>query len=164
MYDDQTLQRYIKERQIAAQIVRLTTETATVTAAAQALGVPPGQIIKSLLFLVAGSPMLVIANGTARVSAKRIAQHLGVGKRKVRMARPNEVETIAGFGVGAMPPFGHKKPLPTLIDPGVIKQSEIYGGGGTKRAMLRLTPRTLLAVTQGEVVPVTEAAGEQAHE
>jgi len=156
MYDDQRLQRYTEKRQIAAQIVKLTTETATVATAAQALGVLPDQVVKSLLFLVAGNPILVIANGTARVSTKKIAQHLGVGKRKVRMARPDEVETIAGFGVGAMPPFGHKEPLPTLIDPGVTKQSEIYGGGGTVQAMLRLTPRTLLEVTRGEVVSVTE--------
>ncbi len=164
MYDDQTLQRYTEERQIAAEIVRLSTETATVATAALALGVIPDQIIKSLLFLVSGNPILVIANGTARVSAKKIAQHLGVGKRKVRMARPDEVEAIAGFGVGAMPPFGHKEPLPTLIDPGVIEQSEIYGGGGTVRAMLRLTPRTLLEVTQGEVVSITEVKRDQPHE
>ncbi|NOZ06791.1 MAG: YbaK/EbsC family protein [Chloroflexi bacterium] len=163
MYDDQTLQRYTEKRQIAAQIVKLSTETATVIAAAQALDVTPDQIIKSLLFLVAGDPILVIANGTARVSPKKIAQHLGVGKRKVRMARPDEVEAIAGFGVGAMPPFGHKEPLPTLIDPGVIEQSEIYGGGGTVQTMLRLTPRTLLEVTRGEIVSVTERKREQPH-
>jgi len=135
--------------------VHLSAETATVATAAEALGVTPEQIIKSLLFFVGGKTILVISNGTAKVDRKLIARHFDLGKRQVRLARPADVEAIAGFGVGAMPPFGHKKALPTLIDPGVVEQEEIYGGGGTTSAMLRLTPQALLAVTAGEVVPVS---------
>jgi Cys-tRNA(Pro) deacylase len=154
MYNDQNLQRFIQQRRIPAEIIHPAEETATVVAAAEALGVTPSQIIKSLLFFVQGKPVLVISNGTAKVDRKRIAQHFGVGKRQVRLARPAEVEEIAGFGVGAMPPFGHKKELPALIDPGVVEQEEIYGGGGTVQAMLRLSPQTLLEVTGGQVVRV----------
>lgn len=155
MLDDRALQRFINQRQIEAQIVSLPAETATVATAAEALGVTTAQIIKSLLFFVGSKTILVISNGTAKVDRKRIARHFDVGKRQVRLARPADVEEIAGFGVGAMPPFGHKKALPTLIDPGVVEQEEIYGGGGTTSAMLRLTPQTLLEVTAGEVVPVS---------
>ena len=53
-----------------------------------------------------------------------------------------------------MPPFGHLQRLPTLVDPLVLQQPEVYAGGGAENALLRLSPQELLRATQAEVVPL----------
>jgi len=156
------LQAFIDQQGIQAEILLMSQDTPTVPDAARALGVREEQIIKSLVFLVTQSPqgdaqpVLVIANGTGRVDDRRVAQHFGVGRKKVRLANAEQALAITGYVVGAMPPFGHKSRLRTLVDPGVMAQREIFGGGGEVNAMLRLTPAELLRVTGAEVVPVLE--------
>jgi prolyl-tRNA editing enzyme YbaK/EbsC (Cys-tRNA(Pro) deacylase) len=98
--------------------------------------------------------VLVIANGAHRVDERLVARHLGVGRKRVKMARPEQALAITGYGVGAMPPFGHQARLRTLVDPAVVAQEEIYGGGGEINAMLRLTSRELVRVAGAEVVSV----------
>jgi Cys-tRNA(Pro) deacylase len=154
MLTSQDLQRFIDQHHIAAQILPMAEDTPTVPAAARALGVAEDQIIKSLVFLVDGQPALVIAYGTGRVDDRLVAGHYGVGRKRVKMARPDQALDITGYVVGSMPPFGHQSPLRTLVDPGVTRHSEIFGGGGEVNAMLRLAPGELLRVTEAEVVPV----------
>jgi prolyl-tRNA editing enzyme YbaK/EbsC (Cys-tRNA(Pro) deacylase) len=126
--------------------------------AARALRVREEQVIKSLVFLVDGQPRLVIANGTGRVDDRLIARHFRVGRKRVKMARPEQALEITGYAVGAMPPFGHENRLPTVVDPGVTVWPAIYGGGGDIDAMLRLTPGELLRVTGAAIVQVTDQA------
>jgi Cys-tRNA(Pro) deacylase len=154
MLTSQDLQRFIDENRIAAQILPMAEDTPTVPAAAQALGVAEDQIIKSLVFLVDSQPALVIAYGTGRVDDRLIAEHYGVGRKRVKMARPDQALDITGYVVGSMPPFGHRTRLRTLVDPGVTRHAEIFGGGGEINAMLRLAPQELLRVTGAEVVAV----------
>jgi Cys-tRNA(Pro) deacylase len=161
MLTSQDLQHFINQRQIAAEILPMSEDTPTVPDAARALGVKEEQIIKSLVFLVAkypagdGQPVLVIANGTGKVDDRLVAHHFGVGRKRAKMARPEQALEITGYAVGAMPPFGHKIRLPTLVDPGVVAQKEIFGGGGEINAMLRLTPDELLRVTEAQIVSVS---------
>jgi len=155
MLTSQDLQQFINEYQIAAEILPMEKDTPTVPDAARALGVEKEQIIKSLLFLVDGQPKLVIANGTRKVDSRLIARHFGVGRKRVKMAGPEQTLSITGYAVGAMPPFGHQARLPTIVDQGVTNHKEIFGGGGEINAMLRLTPEELVRVTGAEIVPVT---------
>lgn len=150
------LQAFVDQHGIQAEILLMTEDTPTVPAAARALGVAEEQVIKSLVFLIDGQPILVVANGTGKVDSRRVARHFGVGRKKVKMANPEQALAITGYVVGAMPPFGHKTRLPTIVDPGVVAQAEIYGGGGEVNAMLRLTPAELLRVTGAEIVLVLE--------
>jgi prolyl-tRNA editing enzyme YbaK/EbsC (Cys-tRNA(Pro) deacylase) len=149
------LQRYIQENGVAAEILPMAEDTPTVPDAARALGVREQQIIKSLVFLVDGRPVLVIANGTARVEDRLIAIRFAVGRKRVRLARPEEALDLTGYVVGSMPPFGHRSRLPALVDPGVLAWPEIFGGGGDVDALLRLSPDELLRVTGAEIVSVT---------
>ena len=134
------LAEFIEQNEIAAEIVVLAQETPTVEAAAEAVGVSPDQIVKSVLFMVKKGeqelrPLLVIANGM-----------LGVSRRRLRMARAAEVESVTGYPVGTVPPFGHKEKLPTLLDRAVLRQEEIFGGGGAISALMRLSTEELQRV------------------
>lgn len=142
--------RAIGERNIAAEIVHPGEKTPTVEAAAVALHVGTAQIVKSLVFLVDGVPHLVITNGTGRVDARALAAALGAGK--ARLARPEEASALTGYAVGGMPPFGHRRPLPVLLEAAVLEQPVVYAGGGSDGAMLRVSPRELLRATAARLV------------
>lgn len=155
------LAQYIEKRGIDAEILFLAEETPTVETAAEAVGVSPDQIVKSVLFMVKEDgdnlrPLLVITNGLARIGYKKVADYLGISRRRLRMARPSEVEAITGYPVGTVPPFGHKNSLPTLLDRDVLRQEEIYGGGGAISALMRLRTAELQRVLTATVVDVTE--------
>ena len=154
--DKTHLQQFIDNHRIQAEIIPLGQHTLTVGDAARALSVSADQIIKSLVFHVDGDPLLVINNGLARVDRKKLAAHLGVGRKKVKFASPDKAFALTGFVVGSMPPFGHKQKLRTLVDTAVANLDVIYGGGGDVDAMMRLTSAELLTVSQAEVVPFSE--------
>ncbi|HHW54440.1 MAG: YbaK/EbsC family protein [bacterium] len=130
-------------------------ETPTVSAAAAALGVREEQIIKSLVFLVEGKPFLAIANGNRRVSYKKLAALLGVGRRQVKLAPRELTRELTGYEGGVMPPFAHKEKLSTLVDRAVLDQELVYGGTGHPRVLLSIQPEELVRVTGGRVVDIT---------
>jgi prolyl-tRNA editing enzyme YbaK/EbsC (Cys-tRNA(Pro) deacylase) len=158
MLTDNDLQTWLTQRAVPAKLVYPGVPTPTVPDAANALGVETEQIIKSLVFLCEGSPQLVIAAGEARISYKKVAEYLGMSRRKVKLATPEQALELSGFPVGAMPPFGHKDVLKTFVDGDSLRgdYAVYYGGGGTKAALLELTLATLLEVTRAAVVPLTE--------
>ncbi len=150
MLNSQDLTDFINAHTIASEIVPLAMETLTVPAAAAALGISTDQIVKSILFLLNGEPLLVIANGTARVDYKKLADYLGVSRRRVKLATAEQVLDIAGFMVGTVPPFGHKRPFRTVVETAVYDQTTVYGGGGDIHALLRVSTIELKRVVGEE--------------
>ena len=156
-FSSEELQRFIEANHIDATILPMNGHTPTVSDAARELGVETDQIIKSLVFIAGDSPLLVINNGLARVDRKKLAQLMGVGRKKVKFATAEQALEITGFVVGSMPPFGHRQPLPTLVDEAVMALDTIYGGGGNIDAMMRLTPGELIRVTGADVRSLSES-------
>lgn len=156
------LQRYIEAHGIQAELFRPAGETPTVEAAARAIGCDPEQVIKSVLFLVRRNaerePVLVLVAGTAKIDYSALGALFGVGRKKVRMATPDEVVRHTGYPVGGVPPFGHPHPLPTYADRTVLAREILYAGGGDDRTMLKITREELLRVTGATVVEVTQVA------
>lgn len=144
------LDRYIDAQEIDAEIVPVVAETPTVPLAAAALGVSAGQIVKSLVFEVRETPLLVIAAGDRLVDRKMIAARFQVGKKQVRLADAETVLRLTGYPVGGVPPFGHVTLLPTLLDEGIRQWNVVYAGGGDDHTLLRVTPGELARVTSGE--------------
>jgi prolyl-tRNA editing enzyme YbaK/EbsC (Cys-tRNA(Pro) deacylase) len=157
MLTDQDLQTFITHHAIPARLVYPGVPTPTVPDAARALGADSQQILKSLVFLFDETPHLIIAAGESRIDYKKVAAVLGLSRRKVRMASPDEALDISGFEVGAMPPFGHKQVLRTLIDANSIDGTYdiYYGGGGSKSALLEINLKTLFEVCKARVEPLT---------
>lgn len=150
--DNSDISQFIAENNINAEIVYLPEKTLTVEAAAVAVGVHTDQIGKSLLFIVDGEPVLVIANGTARVNYKHLAHHFGINRKQLRMANAAQVLNITGFTVGTVPPFGHKIRLKTFMDHAVLAQTELYAGGGAENALVRIAPSELHRVTGATII------------
>ncbi|MCB0025405.1 MAG: hypothetical protein M9936_07725 [Caldilinea sp.] len=160
------LQQFVAEQAIDAELIRDIGHTPTVPAAAAVLGVEPDQIIKTLLFLIerpdvaSPVPVVVISNGERRVDKRKLAEHFGVGKKRVSLAGAETVLETLGYPAGGVPPFGHVTAVPVLVDAGIAGlearyDGVIFGGGGDDRTMMRLTVAELLRVTGGEVVEVS---------
>lgn len=152
------LASFIAAAGIAAAIIPMPVETPTVPAAAEALGVSTGQIIKTLVFMVREQPVVVIAGGDRQVARGPLAARFGVGKKQVKLADPAAVLHLTGFAVGGVPPFGHATVLPALLDRGVLAWSVLYGGGGDDHSLLRITPQELARVTCAEWITLEESA------
>jgi prolyl-tRNA editing enzyme YbaK/EbsC (Cys-tRNA(Pro) deacylase) len=150
------LYHYMQEHSIPGQIVRLDVPTPTVESAANAVNTSPDQIIKSILFVVDEQPVLAIASGLSNIDRRAIADLFGVGRKRVKLASAETVLEISGYEVGAMPPFGHRKKLKTLIDPRVLEFPEAYAGGGAENVLVHLNPQDLLQATGGTVLDMLE--------
>jgi prolyl-tRNA editing enzyme YbaK/EbsC (Cys-tRNA(Pro) deacylase) len=141
-----------------ADLVReLPADTSTAEAAARAVGAPQGSIVKSLVFLADGAPLLVLAAGDQRVDVKRLRATLGLSKRRLRIAQPAEVLDHTGFEVGGVPPVGHSPPLRTLIDSTLGRYDTVWAAAGSAHAVFPITYQKLLAITNGEVTDLAQA-------
>lgn len=160
MLNSQDLTDFIDAHAITAEIMPLAMETPTVPAAAAALGISTDQIVKSILFLLNGEPLLVIANGTARVDYKKLADYLGVSRRRVKLATADQVLDITGFMVGTVPPFGHKRPFNTIVETAVYDQTIVYGGGGEVHALVRVDTMELKRVVGVETAVLRKEASD----
>jgi prolyl-tRNA editing enzyme YbaK/EbsC (Cys-tRNA(Pro) deacylase) len=145
------LTKYISDNEIDAEFIYLDQETLTVEAAAAAVGVHPDNIGKSILFLAAEDPIMVITNGVPRLSYRPIARHLDLTRRQVKLANAEEVLKYTGYAVGTVPPFGHISELSTLISDTVLEVEELYAGGGSANALLKIKPAELVRVTNAKV-------------
>ncbi len=150
-----SLEAFLHEAGIEAEIIRFAVGTPTVERAAEALGVTTDQIIKSLLFQAKdGEWALVIAAGTARVDPKKLAAV--TGKDRWRLAKPDVVEAVTGYPAGGTPPIGHAQKLRVLMDRKAAALDVVYGGGGALDAMLRIRIADIRRLTAAEVHDLTE--------
>lgn len=153
------LQRFIDEAGIEAKILFLEVDTPTVQAAAEALAVAPEQIIKSVLFLADGKPVMVIASGLARLDRKALADYLGVSRRRVKIASAEQVLAHTGYVAGSVPPFGYREPIETVVETAVLHQSGlVYGGGGEIHVLMQLTVPELRRVVGTRIVSLAASA------
>lgn len=149
----QDLSAFMQRHNIPGELIELKTPTPTVQSAADAVGVQPEQIVKSILFKVKGiSLVLAVACGPAHIRRRAIAAHFEVGRKKVKLADADTVLQESGFEVGAMPPFGHRQPFTTLLDNQVLEQPEVYAGGGSLNTLLRLDPQDILKHTKAALL------------
>ena len=125
------------------------TSTRTAADAANSIGCTVGQIVKSLLFVVAGQPTLVLVSGPNRLDEKKLAALCGVGKNKIKRADADIVREATGFAIGGVPPFGHQTKLPTYIDEDFWQFDVIWAAAGTPNAVFAITPEDLARVTGG---------------
>jgi prolyl-tRNA editing enzyme YbaK/EbsC (Cys-tRNA(Pro) deacylase) len=150
------LAQFIADNDIEAEIVHLEEATLTVADAAEVMGVQPDQIIKTVLFLANGEPVLVIASGLDRIAWKRLADYLGVSRRRLKTGNAEQVEAITGYVVGSVPPFGHKEKLRTIVEQSVYDQAVVYGGGGEIDALMRLETAVLRQIVGDETGDFSE--------
>lgn len=109
--------------------------SATVAEAAEALGCEPAMIAKTLSFLQGDKPVLVLAEGTARIDNPKYKAAFGC---KARMIPPEQVEELIGHGVGGVCPFGVNEGVAVYLDESLKRHETVYPAGGTDHSAVRL--------------------------
>ena len=136
-----------------ANIVELQESARTAQLAADALGAALGSIVKSLLFLADGEPVLVLVAGDRRADPARLKELLEA--RRVMIADAERVRSETGFSIGGVPPIGHRRPLPTWIDSSLGRFETVYAAAGHPRAVFSIPFETLVHITSGRVDDIT---------
>jgi prolyl-tRNA editing enzyme YbaK/EbsC (Cys-tRNA(Pro) deacylase) len=136
---------------LAGEVVEFPVSTRTAGDAAAAIGTSVGQIVKSLVFMAADEPVLVLTSGSNRVDTERLAGELGA---PVRKATAEEVRTATGFAIGGVPPLGHTQRLLVVVDRDLLAFDRLYAAAGTPSAVFPITPADLLRVSGGRVADV----------
>jgi prolyl-tRNA editing enzyme YbaK/EbsC (Cys-tRNA(Pro) deacylase) len=130
--------------------------SATVALAAEAYGVEPGRIAKTLSLRIGERIVLIVASGTARMDNKKVKARFG-GKPK--MLGIEEVADITGHEVGGVCPFGLKAPLPIYCDISLQAFDEVVPAAGSIHSAVRIAPSRMAELVAAEWVDVCERGG-----
>jgi prolyl-tRNA editing enzyme YbaK/EbsC (Cys-tRNA(Pro) deacylase) len=128
--------------------------TRTAAQAAAAVRTSVGQIVKSLVFVADGRPLLVLASGANRVDLVKLAQAAGV--HAVQRADADTVRRATGFAIGGVPPVGHEKPLSVVIDRDLLTYDLVFAAAGTPHAVFAIAPRRLAEITEATEADIRE--------
>jgi prolyl-tRNA editing enzyme YbaK/EbsC (Cys-tRNA(Pro) deacylase) len=126
---------------LAIEVVRFPAGTRTAEDAARAVGCRVGQIVKSLVFVVDGDPVVALVSGADRLDPARLAATMGA--TVVRRADGDEVRVATGYAIGGVPPLGHAGHLPVLIDEHLLLEAEVWAAAGLPDAVFRVAPDAL---------------------
>lgn len=135
------------------QIRSMPDDTSTAVAAASALQTEVGAIVKSLLFMADGGPILALVSGDQRVNTTQLGEAVGTGS--VRLAKPGEVLSITGYRVGGVPPVGHRTPLPVFVDRTLKRYSRVYAAAGSSVDIFETSPDQLTEISGATVADFT---------
>ena len=124
----------------------------TAAAAAAALGCEVAAITNSLVFELAGAPLLILASGAARVDVRKVAARLGTGQ--IRRANPDFVLAHTGQEVGGVAPVGHPAKIRTLLDESLRHHDVLWAGAGDHHSMFSISYDELRRITGAEELMV----------
>jgi Cys-tRNA(Pro)/Cys-tRNA(Cys) deacylase len=120
--------------------------------AADALGLDPGAVFKTLLAEVDGELVVAVVPVSGQLDLKALASVLG-GKRAV-MADPAVAERTTGYVVGGISPIGQRKRLRTVVDETATTEPAVYVSGGRRGVDLGLDPADLVRVLDAQVARI----------
>lgn len=133
--------------------------TATSQLAADEIGCELGQIAKSICFTVDEKPIVVIASGDQRVDDRKVAALLGVTRKQVKFATPEQCINLIGYAPGGVPPLAHRTPPRAVyLDDSLKRYQQIYPAGGASNAIFGIALDQLENVTGGTFADVKRDA------
>ena len=120
---------------------------------AQELGVPPAQVVKTLVMQdERARPLIVLMHGDRKVSTKNLARQ--AGRKLVEPCKPEVAQRHSGYQVGGTSPFGTRKALPTFMERSITALPAIYINGGRRGFLLKIATKDILRVLAPRLVDV----------
>ena len=127
---------YLAEKGVADRIRELAHASTTVELAAEALGVEPARIAKTLSFMLHETPILIVAAGDAKIDNHKYKSFFGV---KAKMLTPEEAETLIGHAVGGVCPFGVPENVKIYLDRSLTRFETVFPACGSSNSAIELT-------------------------
>jgi prolyl-tRNA editing enzyme YbaK/EbsC (Cys-tRNA(Pro) deacylase) len=154
------VQAVLEAAGVAIEVVKLEASTRTAQLAAEAIGTELGSIVKSLLFLADGVPILVLVSGDHRADpakdhrADPAKLKKRLGARRVMIADAERVKRETGFAIGGVPPIGHVQPLSVWVDESLGRFETVYAAAGHPHAVFAISFDMLVQLTNGHVADI----------
>jgi prolyl-tRNA editing enzyme YbaK/EbsC (Cys-tRNA(Pro) deacylase) len=149
----ESVRAFFAEKAPDISVIESETSSATVALAAEAYGVEPARIAKTLSLRVGERVVLIVASGTARMDNKKVKALFG-GKPK--MLGLDEVAEITGHEVGGVCPFGLKTPLAVYCDVSMKAFDIVVPAAGSTHSAVRIAPERMAALVGAEWVDVCQ--------
>ena len=140
----------------AGEVRELDESTRTAAEAAAALGCPVAAIVKTLVFVADGEPLIILTSGAHQVDTAFVAAKLGFAD--LRRAGADEAREATGQPIGGVAAVGHPAKLRVLIDPELRRFETIWAAAGTPRAVFPTSFDELVRIAAAEERAVTPDA------
>ncbi len=127
---------YLESKGFGDRVIVPEQSSATVEAAAQALGCEPGMIAKTLSFLQGEQPVLILVEGMARIDNKKYKARFGC---KAKMIPGDQVESLIGHDIGGVCPFGINEGVQVYLDESLKQHETVYPAAGSDHSAVRLS-------------------------
>lgn len=129
-------EEYLENKGFLDHVIELEESTATVVMAAEALGVEPGMIAKTMSFLQGENAVLILTEGTARVDNRKYKDTFHV---KAKMIPFDQVEEVIGHAPGGVCPFGINDDIEVYLDESLKKFDTVYPAAGNDHSAVKFT-------------------------
>lgn len=149
----ESVRAFFIENSPEVAVIETEASSATVALAAEAHGVDPDQIAKTICLKAGDSILLVVVAGTKRLDNRKFRDRFGA---KPRMLGPEEVVAVTSHPVGGVCPFGLPSPLPVFCDISLKNHSEVVPAAGATSAAVRISPDMMARLTEAEWVDVCQ--------
>jgi len=123
--------------------------TRTATDAARAVGCDVAQIVKSLVFVAGGRPVIALVSGANRLDEKRLAAAAG---EPVIKADAETARTATGYAIGGVPPFGHATEVPVFMDRDLLGHAVVWAAAGRPDSVFEIAPERLRELSRATVL------------
>lgn len=121
--------------------------------AAEALGIDPARLLKTLMAKAGGAPVCVVVPSDREVSLKRLAS--AAGAKEAAMMPPAEAERITGYHVGGISPFGQRRRVPVFLDSTALDAATVFVNGGRRGLQIEIAPGDLMRVLDATVAAMS---------
>jgi Cys-tRNA(Pro) deacylase len=145
----------LRAQGVDARIEEFAEGTSTAAAAAEAVGCEAAQIVKTLVFVCDGLPVLALVPGDRRADPAKVAAAAGAGY--ARVASTDEVLAATGFEPGGVAPFPAPRVSRVPIARELLQHETIWAGAGSSRHILGIAPADAVRLTNAEQADLAEA-------
>ena len=145
----------LRERGIPHELLVYRYDKKGAERAAEALGLPHGEVVKSLVFRAEdGSFLFALMASDATVSVRKLGR--ATGHKTVEPASPRDAERLTGYLVGGMSPLGSRQTLPVVLDATTAAQAHLVINAGARGTLVRLATPDLIALTRASLADLRE--------
>jgi prolyl-tRNA editing enzyme YbaK/EbsC (Cys-tRNA(Pro) deacylase) len=137
---------------VTIEVKRFARTTRTAEDAAREIGTEVARIVKSLVFVANGDPVVALCSGKTRVDEALLAAALD--DANVRRATADEAKTFTGYAIGGVPPFAHATACRVIADEALLTFDEVWAAAGLPDAVFAIAPGDLVRISEATVASI----------
>jgi prolyl-tRNA editing enzyme YbaK/EbsC (Cys-tRNA(Pro) deacylase) len=148
---------WLADSGIGVSVRQFPAGTRTAVDAAAAVGCDVGQIVKSLVFVAAGHPVVALVSGANRLDESRLGAAAGT---PVKKADAEVARSATGYSIGGVPPFGHATDVPVFMDRDLLGHQVVWAAAGRPDSVFEINPDRLRELSQATVADLKVTVGD----